>query len=99
MKSIQVIALCAGALVVGAVSHALAAPPSHYESAVKPGVVQTVPRPGVLVSPCPSGWNKVATLASGGFKCQPKKPEPLKCPLGTYYYQQPCEVGCAPEIK
>lgn len=99
MNSARAISLWVAPLLAGAVFSALAAPPSPYAGASKPGAMQGVPNPGVFVSPCPSGWNKVATLANGGFKCQPKKPAPLNCPPGTYYYQQTCEVGCAPEIK
>lgn len=82
---------------ISAVFSALAAPPSSYGTG--PTQVPKMPGSGLHVSACPSGWTKVGSLASGGFKCQPKKPDPIDCPPGTYYYQKPCEVGCWPEIK
>ena len=99
MKLIKVISLGLAPLFVGAGFSVLAASPPTYGTSSSQLQLQRPPGGAVLVSQCPSGWVKIASLDDGGFKCKPQAPAPLNCPPGTYYVAQPCEIGCWPEIK
>ena len=53
--------------------------------------------PKVVVM-CPNGWHKIS-VPGELITCVPDKPEPIKCPEGTIYYEAECAVGCKTEIK